>query len=60
MLTSVDDRRFVAAGDSAAPSDLPVRLSCQAAGPQGAQAADTVLSRIAGEQPVPINLGFAG
>lgn len=59
-LTSVDDVRIVAAGDSAAPSDLPFRMSCQAAGPLGAHAADTVLSRIAGAQPTPINLGFAG
>ncbi|MFI6984052.1 NAD(P)/FAD-dependent oxidoreductase [Embleya sp. NPDC050154] len=59
-LTSVDDGRIVAAGDSAAPSDLPFRMSCQAAIPLGAQAADTVLSRIAGEQPEPISLGFAG
>ena len=59
-LTSVDDERIVAAGDSAAPSDLPFRMSCQAAGPLGAHAADTVLSRIAGEQPAPIDLGFAG
>lgn len=59
-LTSVDDVRIVAAGDSAAPSDLPFRMSCQAAGPLGAHAADTVLSRIAGEQPAAFNLGFAG
>ncbi|MGW1811791.1 NAD(P)/FAD-dependent oxidoreductase [Streptomyces sp. NPDC002078] len=59
-LTSVDDVRIVAAGDSAAPSDLPFRMSCQAAVPLGAHAADTVLSRIAGEQPAPINLGFIG
>lgn len=59
-LTSVDDVRIVAAGDSAAPSDLPFRMSCQAAGPLGAHAADTVLSRIAGEQPGPIELGFVG
>jgi NADH dehydrogenase FAD-containing subunit len=59
-LTSVDDVRVVAAGDSAAPSDLPFRMSCQAAGPLGAHAADTVLNRISGEQPRPINLGFAG
>ena len=59
-LTSVDDVRIVAAGDSAAPSDLPFRMSCQAAGPLGAHAADTVLSRIAGEQPAPIALGFVG
>ncbi|MDX3458359.1 FAD-dependent oxidoreductase [Streptomyces sp. ME02-8801-2C] len=59
-LTSVDDERIVAAGDSAAPSDMPFRMSCQAAGPLGAHAADTVLSRIAGERPAPIDLGFAG
>ena len=34
-LTSVDDVRIVAAGDSAAPSDLPFRMSCQAAMPAG-------------------------
>ncbi len=59
-LTSVDDQRIVAAGDSAAPSDLPFRMSCQAAGPLGAHAADTVLLRIAGQTPAPIELGFAG
>lgn len=59
-LTSVDDPRIVAAGDSAAPSDLPFRMSCQAAGPLGAHAADTVLARIAGAAPAPVNLGFAG
>jgi NADH:ubiquinone reductase (H+-translocating) len=50
-LTSVDDAHIVAAGDCAAPSGHPLRMSCQAAGPLGTQAADTVLSRIAGEQP---------
>jgi NADH dehydrogenase len=59
-LTSVDDERVVAAGDSAAPSDLPFRMSCQAAGPLGAHAADTVLRRIAGQQPEPVALGFLG
>ncbi|MGX1915390.1 NAD(P)/FAD-dependent oxidoreductase [Streptomyces phaeochromogenes] len=59
-LTSVDDVRIVAAGDSAAPSDLPLRMSCQAAGPLGAHAADTVLGRIAGDQPASINVGFFG
>ncbi|MGW0336347.1 NAD(P)/FAD-dependent oxidoreductase [Streptomyces sp. NPDC003011] len=59
-LTSVDDVRIVAAGDSAAPSDLPLRMSCQAAMPLGARAADTVLSRIAGEQPSTLNQAFAG
>jgi NADH dehydrogenase len=50
-LTSVDDERIVATGDAAAPSGLPLRMSCQAALPLGSHAADTVLSRIAGEQP---------
>nr|WP_267887520.1 FAD-dependent oxidoreductase [Streptomyces sp. XY332] len=59
-LTSVDDVRIVAAGDSAAPSDLPFRMSCQAAGPLGGHAADTVLNRIAGEQPAPLAVGFVG
>ncbi|OKK18363.1 pyridine nucleotide-disulfide oxidoreductase [Streptomyces sp. CB00455] len=57
-LTSVDDVRIVAAGDSAAPSDLPLRMSCQAAMPLGARAADTVLSRIAGERPSPLRSVF--
>jgi NADH dehydrogenase len=59
-LTSVDDARIVAAGDSAAPSGLPFRMSCQAAVQLGPQAAETVLSRIAGQQPARVNVGFAG
>jgi NADH dehydrogenase len=59
-LTSEDDARIVAAGDSAAPSGLPYRMSCQAAVQLGPQAAETVLSRIAGEQPAPVALGFVG
>ncbi|KWX68553.1 NAD(P)/FAD-dependent oxidoreductase [Mycobacterium sp. NAZ190054] len=47
-LTSVDDDRIVAAGDAAAPSGLPYRMSCQAGLPLGAQAAGTVLARISG------------
>jgi NADH dehydrogenase len=59
-LTSVDDERIVAAGDCAAPSGQPLRMSCQAAGPLGAQAANTVLSRIAGEEPAVVNQAFVG
>ncbi|BBX46164.1 FAD-dependent oxidoreductase [Mycobacterium cookii] len=59
-LTSVDDARIVAAGDAAAPSDHPLRMSCQAAIPLGAQAANTVLSRIAGTPPAAINQAFTG
>lgn len=59
-LTSVDDDRVVAAGDAAAPSGRPLRMSCYAAGPLGAQAADTVLSHIAGTDPAVIDLAFSG
>jgi NADH:ubiquinone reductase (H+-translocating) len=59
-LTSVDDPRIVAAGDAAAPSGQPLRMSCQAAIPLGAQAANTVLSRIAGTPPAAVNQAFTG
>jgi NADH dehydrogenase len=59
-LTSVDDARVVAAGDAAAPSGQPLRMSCQAAGPLGAQATDTVLSRIAGKTPAVLSQAFVG
>jgi NADH:ubiquinone reductase (H+-translocating) len=57
-LTTVDDGRIVAAGDSAAPSNLPLRMSMQAANPLGAHAADTVLHRIAGQEPAPIDIAL--
>jgi NADH:ubiquinone reductase (H+-translocating) len=59
-LTSVDDPRIVAAGDAAAPSGQPLRMSCQAAIPLGAQAANTVLSRIAGTPPAVLDQAFTG
>jgi len=59
-LTSIDDGRVVAAGDAAAPSGQPLRMSCFSAGPLGAQAADTVLSRIAGTEPAVVNVAFSG
>ncbi|MEV0630826.1 NAD(P)/FAD-dependent oxidoreductase [Nonomuraea wenchangensis] len=59
-LTSLDDDRIVAAGDAAAPSGRPLRMSGYAAGPLGAQAADTVLSRIAGTEPAMIDVAFTG
>ncbi|GAA1506766.1 FAD-dependent oxidoreductase [Dactylosporangium maewongense] len=59
-LTSIDDDRVVAAGDAAAPSGRPLRMSCQAAGPLGVQAADTVLSRIAGTEPAAIDQALTG
>jgi NADH:ubiquinone reductase (H+-translocating) len=59
-LTSVDDPRIVAAGDAAAPSGRPLRMSCQAAGPLGVQAANTVLSRLAGTEPAALSQMFVG
>lgn len=59
-LTSIDDDRIVAAGDAVAPWNHPLRMSCQAATPLGAQAANTVLSRIAGTDPEVINQAFVG
>ncbi len=55
-LTSVDDPRIVAAGDAASPSNLPFRMSCQAGLPLGVQAANTVLSRIAGTPAADVNV----
>ncbi|MGW1738053.1 NAD(P)/FAD-dependent oxidoreductase [Nocardia sp. NPDC001965] len=57
-LTSVDDDRVVAAGDAVVPSGRPLRMSCYTAGPTGATAADTVLSRIAGDRPAPLELAY--
>ena len=59
-LTSVDDSRVVAAGDAASPSDAPWRMSCQAALPLGAQAANTVLARLTGEDAAAVNHAMAG
>ena len=59
-LTSVDDARIIATGDAAAPSDLPFRMGCQSAVQLGPQAAETVLSRIAGRQPAPVAAAFLG
>jgi len=59
-LTSVDDPYIVAAGDAAAPSGEPLRMSCQAAIPLGIQAANTVLSRLAGAEPAALSMAFTG
>ncbi|HEU4362348.1 MAG TPA: FAD-dependent oxidoreductase [Mycobacterium sp.] len=59
-LTSIDNPRIVAAGDAGAPSGQPLRMSCQAAEPLGVQAANTVLSRIAGTEPAVLNQAFTG
>ncbi len=59
-LTSLDDPHIVAAGDCASPSGVPLRMSCQSASPLGAQAANTVLSRVAGAAPAVIDQAFTG
>ncbi|HET9874728.1 MAG TPA: FAD-dependent oxidoreductase [Mycobacterium sp.] len=59
-LTSVDNPWIVAAGDAAAPSGQPLRMSCQAALPLGVQAANTVLSRVDGTEPAALNQAFVG
>jgi NADH:ubiquinone reductase (H+-translocating) len=59
-LTSIDDSRIVAAGDSAAPCDQPLRMGCQAAMPLGAKAAGTVLDRLAGRSPAAVSQAFVG
>ncbi|MGU3653788.1 FAD-dependent oxidoreductase [Mycolicibacterium sp. A43C] len=59
-LTSVSHSSIVAAGDAAAPSALPLRMSCQLAMPPAAQAADTVLAHIEGRQPRVLNPASVG
>lgn len=59
-LTSLDDPHIIVAGDCAAPSRLPYRMSAFAAQRLGAHAADTVLSRIGGVEPEALELGFVG
>jgi NADH dehydrogenase FAD-containing subunit len=59
-LTSVDDDRIVGTGDAVSPSGLPYRMSCQAGLPLGAQAANTILSRIAGADPANASVPMSG
>lgn len=49
-----------AAGDCAAPSDgAPLRMSCAAAEPMAAHAADEIAATLRGEDPQPFDFGFA-
>jgi len=59
-LTSISDTRIIAAGDCASPSGVPLRMCCATASQLGPQAANTVLSRIAGAEPAVLEYGFAG
>jgi NADH dehydrogenase len=59
-LTSIDDDRVIAAGDCAAPSGVALRMCCATANQIAPQAADTVLSRIAGTDPATFDYAYAG
>ncbi|SEH66212.1 NADH dehydrogenase [Mycolicibacterium rutilum] len=59
-LTSLADPRVIGAGDAVSPSNAPWRMSCQAALPLGAQAANTVLARMGGADPAAVNHAMAG
>ncbi|AMU69482.1 FAD-dependent oxidoreductase [Mycobacteroides abscessus] len=50
-LVSLDNPRIIAAGDAASPSGVPLRMSCQAAGPLAARAVKTVLALVDGLRP---------
>lgn len=59
-LTCLGDQHIVGAGDCASPSGVPLRMSCQAAGPLGMTAANTVLSRLQETAPAVIDQAFLG
>ena len=58
-LVSVEDRHIVGAGDAVAVAGRDLRMSCQAAMPLGAQAANTVRALLGGDTPAPVDQGFA-
>ncbi|WP_433604226.1 hypothetical protein [Prescottella agglutinans] len=51
---------IVGAGDAVSIDGAPLRMSCQAAIPLGAHAADTILRRIAGSAPRAVEPKFVG
>lgn len=59
-LTCVADDHIVGAGDAVAPSGRPLRMSCQAALPLGARAADTVRALVAGVPQKRLGVVFVG
>lgn len=59
-LISTSTPAVVGAGDSARISPDPVRMSCQAAIPLGAHAAETVLHLVDGTTPKPLRPKFTG
>lgn len=59
-LVSTSQPRVVGAGDASRIDGAPLRMSCQAALPLGAHAAETVLRLIEGVEPKPVRPKFTG
>ncbi len=59
-LVSTSSRAVVGAGDASRITAAPLRMSCQAAIPLGAHAAETVLHSIRGTAPKPVRPKFTG
>ncbi|HTK61904.1 MAG TPA: FAD-dependent oxidoreductase [Pseudonocardia sp.] len=59
-LVSASSPTIIGAGDAVRVGDHPLRMSCQAAIPIGAHAAETVLHLIAGTDPKPVRARFTG
>ncbi|HEV2529693.1 MAG TPA: FAD-dependent oxidoreductase [Thermomicrobiales bacterium] len=62
-LISIDRPDIVGAGDAVVLPDANgrhLRLSCASAMPLGALAAEAVLARLRGGQPVPVSIGYGG
>lgn len=59
-LVSTSESTVVGAGDASRIELAPIRMSCQAAVPLGAHAAETVLHLIAGTEPKPVRPKFVG
>lgn len=59
-LTSPNWPSIVGAGDAVSIDGAPLRMSCQAAIPLGAHAADTILRRIEGKTPKAVDPKFVG
>ena len=59
-LTCPDQPDIVGAGDAVVIDGMPLRMSCQAATPLGAHAADTLRRRIAGRKPKTVDPQFVG
>ncbi|MBJ7291250.1 FAD-dependent oxidoreductase [Williamsia sp.] len=58
-LVSIDDPHVIGAGDAITVAGRDLRMSCQAAMPLGAQAANTVRALLDGDAPAQVDQGFA-